>query len=63
MSNSQTTEHVAHRHGTRTEYVVGGVADCHHPAEDLEFLGHQGLNAYYTCDRCDSVIISAAEDD
>lgn len=41
-----------------TTWVVGaGETACDHPAEALSYLGGDGLNGYYRCDRCGAGIV------
>lgn len=62
MANRNTQKKVTDRHPARREFAIGDGNECPHPDSDLTYLGHQGPNSFWQCQRCEAVIIRIPED-
>lgn len=60
MTELSTREEMAGRRPARREYAIGDVSECSHPDSKRTYLGHQGTNAFYQCQRCEAVLISTS---
>lgn len=50
------------RRTTNVWVVNADEGSCTHPSETLHHVGDDGVNAYYQCARCESVLISRIDE-